>query len=94
MTDNNTLIAGAELKVEALQGVASGFMLDPLEQAIESTVRMMRDELQHMKDTRAKQFSPLSERLGAHLDALLTLQIQRVSGDQARAGQVAFHKVE
>lgn len=79
MTDTNTLTAGAELKVEALQGFASGFMLDPLEQAIESTVRMLRDELQHMRDTAAKQLSPLSDRLGAHLDALLTIQIKRVS---------------
>ncbi|WP_370683161.1 hypothetical protein AB9V60_20750 [Pseudomonas syringae pv. atrofaciens] len=94
MTDIKMLPSGADPKVEALQGFATGFMLDPLEQAIESTVRMLRDEHQHMKDTRAKQFSPLSDRLGAHLDALLTLQIQLVSGDQARAPQVAFHKVE
>jgi len=88
MTDIDTLTAGAELKFEALQGVASGFMLDPLEQAIESTVRMLRDEHQHMRDTGAKQFSPLSDRLAPHLDALLAIQIQRVSGDTARAGQV------
>ncbi|PYD92650.1 hypothetical protein DNF23_10955 [Pseudomonas syringae pv. pisi] len=85
MTDTDTLTAGAELKFEALQGVASGFMLDPLEQAIESTVRMLRDELQHMRDTAAKQLSPLSDRLGAHLDALLAIQIQRVSVDIAAA---------
>ncbi|MCL6305635.1 hypothetical protein M3R28_01795 [Pseudomonas syringae] len=85
MTDTYTLNAGAELKVEALQGVASGFMLDPLEQAIESTVRMLRDELQHMRDTAAKQLSPLSDRLGVHLDALLAIQIKRVSVDVAAA---------
>ncbi|MFA0994706.1 MULTISPECIES: hypothetical protein [Pseudomonas syringae group] len=85
MTDIDTLTAGAELKFEALQGVASGFMLDPLEQAIESTVRMLRDELQHMRDTAAKQLSPLSDRLGAHLDALLAIQIKRVSVDVAAA---------
>ncbi|EPM91694.1 hypothetical protein A259_38476, partial [Pseudomonas syringae pv. actinidiae ICMP 19070] len=82
MTDANTLTAGTASKVEAIQGIASGFVLDPLEQAIESTVRMLRDELQHMRDTAAKQLSPLSDRLGAHLDALLAIQIQRVSGDE------------
>lgn len=85
MTDNNTLTAGAELKVEALQGVSSGFMLDPLEQAIESTVRMLRDEHQQMKDMGAEQDTSLSDRLGSHLDALLAIQIQRVSVDVAAA---------
>lgn len=94
MTDTKTLTAETVPKAEALQGFAGGFMLDPLEQAIESIVRMLRDEHQHMRDTGAKQFSVLSDRLGAHLDALLAIQIQRVSGDQARAAQVAFHKVE
>ncbi|QQN24781.1 hypothetical protein JGS08_20750 [Pseudomonas cannabina pv. alisalensis] len=75
----------AEPKVEALQGVVSGFMLDPLEQAIESTVRMLRDEHQQMKDMGAVQDTPLSDRLGSHLDALLAIQIQRVSDDVALA---------
>ncbi|MCH5515489.1 hypothetical protein [Pseudomonas syringae] len=88
MTDTKTLTADTVPKIEALQGCISGFMLDPLEQAIESTVRMLRDEHQHMRDTGAKQFSPLSDRLAPHLDALLAIQIQRVSGDTARAGQV------
>ncbi|MCK9740035.1 hypothetical protein LT697_00555 [Pseudomonas syringae pv. syringae] len=83
MTDTYTLAAGAELKVEALQGFTSGFMLDPLEQAIESTVRMLRDEHQQMKDMDAIQDKPLSDRLGAHLDALLAIQLQRVSEDLA-----------
>ncbi|RXT63056.1 hypothetical protein [Pseudomonas syringae] len=85
MTDTNTLTPGAELKIEALQGFASGFMLDPLEQAIESTVRMLRDEQQCMRDVGAKELSPLTTRLGAHLDALLAIQIKRVSVDVAAA---------
>lgn len=85
MTDTYTLTAGAELKVAALQGVTSGFMLDPLEQAIESTVRMLRDEHQQMKDMGAEQDTSLSDRLGSHLDALLAIQIQRVSVDVAAA---------
>ncbi|MDX9626747.1 hypothetical protein [Pseudomonas fragariae (ex Marin et al. 2024)] len=88
MTDTNPMAVGAELKLDQVAGFTSGFMLDPLEQAIESTVRMLRDEHQHMRDTGAKQFSPLSDRLAPHLDALLAIQIQRVSGDTARAGQV------
>lgn len=37
-------VAPASPKVEAIQGQAISFMLDPLEQAIESTVRLMREE--------------------------------------------------
>ncbi|AHG39710.1 hypothetical protein N018_05410 [Pseudomonas syringae CC1557] len=85
MTDANTLTAGTASKVEAIQGFASGFMLDPLEQAIESTVRMLRDEHQQMKDVDAEQDTSLSDRLGSHLDALLVIQIQRVSVDVAAA---------
>lgn len=66
-------------KVEALQGFAAGFALDPLEQAIESTVRMLRDEHQQMAEVGAKEDTALCDRLGAHLDALLAIQIERVS---------------
>ena len=65
--------------VTAIQGEAMSFMLDPLEQAVESTVRMLRDEHQQIADTNAKQDTPLCDRLGAHLDALLAIQIERVS---------------
>lgn len=85
MTDTTLLTAGAELKLEALQGFASGFMLDPLEQAIESTVRMLRDEHQHMRDMGAEHDTSLSDRLGSHLDALLAIQTKRVSDDVALA---------
>lgn len=94
MTDANTLTAGAASKVEAIQGFTSGFMLDPLEQAIESTVRMLRDEHQQMEDMNAKQDTPLSDRLGSHLDALLAIQIQRVSGDEDRSGPMTHQQVE
>jgi energy-coupling factor transporter ATP-binding protein EcfA2 len=65
-------------RVEALQGCASSFLLDPLEQAIESTVRMLRDEHQQMADAKASQDTALSDRLGAHLDTLLVTQLSRV----------------
>ncbi|MEE4223210.1 hypothetical protein V2I93_19020 [Pseudomonas viridiflava] len=57
--------------------------MTPLEQAIESTVRMLRDENQQMSDMGAKQVTLLSDRLGSHLDALLAIQIKRVSDDIA-----------
>ncbi|WP_240164784.1 hypothetical protein [Pseudomonas lactis] len=72
-------IDAAVCKVEALQGFATGFVLDPLEQAVESTVRMLRDEHQQVADTNAKQDTPLCDRLGTHLDALLAIQINRVT---------------
>lgn len=66
----------------AIQGEAMSFMLDPLEQAIESTVRMMRDEHQQMTEVGAKEDTALCDRLGSHLDALLAIQIERVTADE------------
>ncbi|RMN59561.1 hypothetical protein [Pseudomonas savastanoi] len=94
MTDSNPMAVGAELKLDQVAGFTSGFMLDPLEQAIESTVRMLRDEHQQMEDMNAKQDTPLSDRLGSHLDALLAIQIQRVSGDEDRSGPMTHQQVE
>ncbi|ARA79618.1 hypothetical protein ACDH60_10265 [Pseudomonas ficuserectae] len=94
MTDTSPMAVGAELKLDQVTGFTSGFMLDPLEQAIESTVRMLRDEHQQMKDMGAVQDTPLSDRLGSHLDALLAIQIQRVSGDEDRSGPMTRQQVE
>ena len=63
----------------AVEGMAISYCLDPLEQAIESTVRMLRDEHQQMADAGAKQDSALCDRLGTHLDALLAIQLERVT---------------
>lgn len=69
-------------QVTAIQGEAVSFSLDPLEQAVESTVRMLRDEHQQMADTGAKQDSALCDRLGTHLDALLAIQLEQVSSHE------------
>ncbi|MCF7541829.1 hypothetical protein [Pseudomonas petrae] len=71
-------------KVQAIQGEALSFMLDPLEQAIESTARVMRDERDHMAEismTMAGNVPTtfLYSRLGKHLDELLAAQLMRVS---------------
>ncbi|WP_282396498.1 hypothetical protein [Pseudomonas sp. PS01298] len=65
--------------VTATLGEVVGLSLDPLEQAIESTVRMLRDEHQQMAETGAKQDTTLCNRLGTHLDALLAIQLERMT---------------
>ncbi|WP_341520724.1 hypothetical protein AABC73_20585 [Pseudomonas sp. G.S.17] len=62
-----------------IQGEATSFMLDPLEQAISTTVGMLRDEHQQMAEVGAKHDTALCDRLGSHLDALLAIQIERVT---------------
>lgn len=66
----------------AIQGDAMRFMLDPLEQAIESAARVMRDELDHMAQisTTLQGSVPTTsvyKRMGDHLDALLAAQLAR-----------------
>lgn len=73
-------------KVDALQGFTTGFALDPLEQAIESTARIMRDECEDsvMMHTMVSDvpLSDLYRRMSTHLDALLAIQIERVAADE------------
>jgi len=69
--------------IAATQGEVVGFSLDPLEQAIESTARVMRDELVRMDELRftlSDQIpaSTLYTRLGAHMEQLLAEQLKRV----------------
>lgn len=71
-------------KIEAIQGEAMSFMLDPLEQAIESTARVMREELDHMAEISltlggSVPTTAIYKRLGDHLDALLAAQLKRGS---------------
>ena len=71
-------------KAEAIQGQAVSSALDPLEQAIESTARIMRDErdecsVQMHTMVSAVPLSDLYRRMSAHLDVLLAIQIERVS---------------
>ncbi|MCF7545567.1 hypothetical protein [Pseudomonas petrae] len=68
----------------AIQGEAMSFMLDPLEQAIESAARVMRDELGHMAQISmtlegSVPTTSVYKRMGDHLDALLAAQLARVS---------------
>ena len=69
------------------QAEAMKSMLDPLEQAIESTARIMRDEREEgavMMHTMVGDvpLSDLYRRMSAHLDALLAIQIKQVTADE------------
>lgn len=75
------LCAQAEA-LTAIQGEATSYCLDPLEQAIESTVRMLRDEHQQMSEAGAQRDTALCDRLASHLGALLAEQLKRVSTDE------------
>lgn len=73
-------------KVEAIQGEAISFVLDPLAQAIESTARVFRDEHEHLAHISMTlsgdvPLSPVYKRMSAHLEALLTQQLKRVGDD-------------
>ena len=57
--------------VEAVQGEAVSFMLDPLEQAIDMSVRLA-----------AEYEGELTVKLSRHLDALLAEQLKRVTADE------------
>jgi energy-coupling factor transporter ATP-binding protein EcfA2 len=67
----------------AIQGAAMRFMLDPLEQAIESTARVLRDEREHLAQISMMlsgdvPLSPVYKRMSAHLEALLSAQLKSV----------------
>ena len=70
--------------VENLQpGECIGFATDPLESAIESTARVMRDERESMAQISMTvggdiPSTSLHSRMGEHLDKLLALQLKRL----------------
>ncbi|MGE6387364.1 hypothetical protein ACQKEN_17070 [Pseudomonas sp. NPDC078416] len=75
-------------KLGAVQGEAVSFMLDPLEQAVESTVRVMqgeRDQCSEISTTESGNVrtTSLYARLGKHLDELLAAQLKRVTTHEA-----------
>lgn len=83
--DTSDLTSAIE-KIEAVQGEAISFALDPLEQAIESTTRVLRDErehLAHISKSLGYDVSPTAmySRMSEHLDALLGAQLRRVNAD-------------
>lgn len=70
-----------------IQREAMSFMLDPLEQAIESTARVLRDEHEHLAQISMAvsgdvPLSPVYKRMSAHLEALLSAQLKRVGDDE------------
>lgn len=73
--------------VEALQGCVTGYAIDPLEAAIESTTRVMRDERESMAQVSMTvggdiPSTSLYGRMGEHLDKLLAIQIERVTANE------------
>ena len=70
-------------KIDAIQGQTVGFALDPLEQAIELTVRVLRDEREHLAHISMTMSgdaspSPIYKRMSNHLESLLAVQLKRV----------------
>jgi energy-coupling factor transporter ATP-binding protein EcfA2 len=85
--DTSALTSALET-LGGVQGEAVSFMLDPLEQAIESTVRVMqgeRDQCSEITTTESGNVSTTSlyARLGKHLDELLGAQLKRVTTHEA-----------
>lgn len=72
----------AEQSIEVLSGFTTGYVIDPLESAISTTVGMLRDEHQQMTEAGVKEDTALCDRLGSHLDSLLAIQIERVTADE------------
>lgn len=69
--------------VATIQGEAASFALNPLEQAIESTARVLRDERDHMAHISMTlggdiPATPTYVRMIDHLDQLLIVQLKRV----------------
>lgn len=67
--------------LDAVEGVALSYSLDPLESAISLTVQELGAELSRMSDTRSIS-TTVYQRLGEHLDALLAEQLKRVTHDE------------
>ena len=69
--------------VEALQGCITGYAIDPLESAIESTTRIMREEGEHAADIARtlsdRPTTSLYRAMGEHLDRLLALQLKQLN---------------
>lgn len=81
--DASELTAAVE-KIEAVHGESVSFALDPLEQAIELTTRVLRDEREHLAHISMTLSgdvppSPVYKRMSGHLEALLDAQLKRVS---------------
>lgn len=74
-------------RAEAIQGQAVSCALDPLEQAIQCTAQVMRDEQSAMAEISQAlngdiPSSLVYKRMGSHLDELLAAQLKRVTADE------------
>lgn len=90
------LLSGA-VSVEAVQGLATGYTADSLESAIDTTTRLLRDERELLGELHAKGCESgrgLIDRLGAHLDDLLALQLKQLSEptvvERRQVGDITF----
>ena len=62
-------------QVEALHGIATGYAINPLESAIQSTVQMLNDGFANPEESS----SLAAMRLQCHLDKLLALQLKKLA---------------
>jgi len=74
-------------RAEAIHGQVVSAALDPLEQAIQCTAQVMRDEREAMTELckrldQGMQASSLHDRMGRHLDQLLAEQLKRMATDE------------
>lgn len=67
------------VSVEALEGCVTGYAIDPLESAIESTVRLLREERESEAGQKGIK-TVACQRLESHLDKLLALQLKQLNG--------------
>ena len=77
------LLSGAVGYAE-LGNALRAYTFDPLESAIEVTTRLLTDEHERLKEAPAngvKSGAVLLDRLGGHLDDLLSLQLKRLSAE-------------
>lgn len=77
----------SEPAVTAIQGEAMSFMLDPLEQAIASTITQLNDHAvflaeSNLSDVQRAGMRFLGEKLNSHLNHLLTAQLTKVTADE------------
>lgn len=77
LTDPRENLVSAVEPQAATSCVGFSIRLDPLESAIDLTVRLLGDEHQRMLEAGAKNDTVLCDRLGSHLDALLAEQLKR-----------------
>ena len=82
-------LSSGTVSVEAVQGLTTGYTVDPLESAIQSTVQAIRDEREAIVALKASSAveivkisdTPLYIVLSGHLDKLLELQLKQLTAE-------------